>query len=652
MIGSDIFERDVLFFGGKGGTGKTTCAVSVGLRAAEEGEGTLVFSTDPAHSLSDLFEQEIGDEVTAIEGRENLHAYEIDSKKAMEKERKWWLPKLEEMFEDLPKRSLEKEILEKMWESPLPDLGELMALLNLIDFLEEEEFDTIVVDTAAGAHTLSMMELPEVAEEWFVKILEVLRNVKERETPKTLGRKTVVRHLSAYRKIRDRLEDYLENVSRLRSYFTDPETSGFVLVTIPEKMGFLVTKDMQEALEGTGVSYAALIINFLLPESPLCGFCESRREQQIEYVEKYRESFKDCEIVEMPVLPQNLTSMDLAEEASKVIFDGHSPETPETEREVTKHAEIETGGLDLGGSDFILFGGKGGCGKTTCSAAAGVHLAGRDSKVLVVSTDPQRSLSDSLNLELKDDKITEVGPVSGLHALEIDTGKTLKNFREDYREGLKELASASKFLTEEEAEDIIELPIRGGMGFDEIAALLRIVRIVEKADYDTIILDTAPTGHTMSLLELPDLIEGWMKRLLGVWGKVKSAIHHFKRGQEHEAETFLSEVLEDSERLRSKLTSPTTTFVPVTTPDDMALRETERLMNLIESHRIRADHIVINKLTPSNECPYCALEHNSQNEVLSKVREKLPNQKIVGVPLFPHEINGVKNLEKYASVLF
>lgn len=157
---SDILEREIVLFGGKGGTGKTVCAAAAGLYAAEHGKKTLVFSTDPAHSLADIFCQSIGDEVTPIKGEDNLYGYEIDAKRVLDEERSWWIPNVEKLLRDMSKRGLEREILQKTWDMPLAGVDELMALSKLIDFIEMKEFDAIIVDTAAGAHTLSMIGLP------------------------------------------------------------------------------------------------------------------------------------------------------------------------------------------------------------------------------------------------------------------------------------------------------------------------------------------------------------------------------------------------------------------------------------------------------------------------------------------------------------
>lgn len=459
--------------------------------------------------------------------------------------------------------------------------------------------------------------------------------------------------MGPYYTIRSRVENYLEKASKLRLLLTDHEKLNFVLVTIPEKMGLLVTEDMAEALERSRVDCNAIVINFLIPKSIECEFCALRRDWQIRYVKEYHEKFKKCNIVEVSVFPQKISGLESVKEFAKTVFEGREPKIAEKMKTdfVPKGMEVQRK-LKLGDYKLILFGGKGGCGKTTCSAALGIHLARKGKKTLVVSTDPQRSLSDSLGQKLLDDEITLVGNLLNLDALEINTEKAVEEFKEEYRDGIMELATTSRLLTKREVEDLLELPIRGGIGIDEALALMRLVKILREKEYETIILDTAPTGHTMRLLELPNLAAEWLKFLLSAWDKVKFLIRHFERGVKYKAEIYLEDLLEDARMVKSELLSPSTRFVPVTTLDEMAMMETERFVKFINSYQIPLKHIIINKLVPPSECPYCASEFNTQQKMLREVREKFCDFNILSIPLFPYEIQGTDALIKFAEVVY
>jgi arsenite-transporting ATPase len=646
----NIFKREIVLFGGKGGTGKTVCAAATGLYAAEHGKKTLVFSTDPAHSLSDIFEQSIGDKITPIEGKKNLWCFEIDAKRAVDEERKWWIPHIEEILKDMPYRGVERELLQKVWDIPLPGLDELLALSELSEIMETHQFDTIVIDTAAGAHTIWMTTIPDIAIKWFEKIIDIMETARMRETPRHAPHRVIFRHLKPYFTVLGRIEGYLKKARNLKSLLADSSRTTFVLVTIAERMGLYVTEDIARDLQNSQIDCHNIIINCLIPEAK-CEFCSSKRVQQRKCVEEYYEKFRGYNIVEAPLLPQEVKGLKALESFARVLFEGAKP--PEAKAEPIIRETYSFGGLNLDGFEFVLFGGKGGCGKTTCAASSGIHLAKKGKSVLVISTDPQKSLSDSFGQELLHDEITPIKGMPGLYALEIDTLKGIKDFKKRYEEGIDELVEATEILTKKEAHDLLELPVTGGMGLDEAIALMRIVEIMDKKKYNAFILDTAPTGHTMRFLELPSLIEEWIKFTLSTWDKVKYMIHRFKRGYKYKAEVYLEDLLDKAKKIKSTLLAPTTKFVPVTTLEEMAMMESEDLLKILHSYEIPVDSIIVNRLTlPVGDCPYCTSIFNSQQKTLQEIRKKFPDLRIVAIPLFPHEIRGIEDLSNFGKILF
>ncbi|MEK6655559.1 MAG: ArsA family ATPase, partial [Thermodesulfobacteriota bacterium] len=152
---------------------------------------------------------------------------------------------------------------------------------------------------------------------------------------------------------------------------------------------------------------------------------------------------------------------------------------------------------------ILLFGGKGGVGKTTAAAATALDRAIRHPKrsLLLVSTDPAHSLQDSLS---------GTTPPSNLKVMELDAHAYLADFKQKNRQRLMEIASRGTFLDEEDINRFLELSLPG---IDELMAFLEISRWVTEGTYDGIIMDTAPTGHTLRLLEMPDLIRKWLEAL-------------------------------------------------------------------------------------------------------------------------------------------
>ena len=232
-------------------------------------------------------------------------------------------------------------------------------------------------------------------------------------------------------------------------------------------------------------------------------------------------------------------------------------------------------------------------GKTTCASATAVHLAKTGRKVLVFSTDPAHSLSDSLGFELGD----EVTPVEGfesLYALEINPKKMFEDFKKQYTEEVNTVFNAIEDRTRgidlsfdrRTISDLIKLV---PPGLDELMALAKILEFKEEDEYEQIILDTAPTGHLFRLLELPGLVIEWFDTFIKILRK--------HQGEEHVAET-LKLLLETKKKVvetREILTDPEKTeFVAVTIPEAMALADLERLLAHLKHLRIPVKHIVVN----------------------------------------------------------
>ena len=162
---------------------------------------------------------------------------------------------------------------------------------------------------------------------------------------------------------------------------------------------------------------------------------------------------------------------------------------------------------DILNSNFIIFGGKGGVGKTTCAAA--IALALQPQKTLVVSADPAHSLGDCFGQTLGDD-ITQVHPTRNLYALEISAEKSLERFKHDYKPQMRRLLETSvgiEHLTRSEREHMLSLPIPGA---DEVMGLKRLMDLMEEHAFEKTILDSAPTGHTLRLLSMPEIFDQWI----------------------------------------------------------------------------------------------------------------------------------------------
>lgn len=305
---------------------------------------------------------------------------------------------------------------------------------------------------------------------------------------------------------------------------------------------------------------------------------------------------------------------------------------------------------------YILFGGKGGVGKTTAAAAASIWAAQHGRETLIISTDPAHSLSDSLAQDLSGGDIKEVVGVPNLYGLEVNPQKEFSKYQ-------KSLQSAS------ESPEIAGIPGTelledlGGLtppGADEALAFAKVLEFIEKSEYDLIIFDTAPTGHTLRLLSLPDLLNSFFGKLLTlrlrlsrVWGRIK---RFFGRGEEEEDKT-----LETLERLKSTIDAAgkelkdetKTSFVIVMIPELMAIYETERLLSTLYEYEIPASYILVNMVYPDiPDCWFCKSRKSMQDKHLKEIRELYDEFGVIEIPLAETEIRGTEGLERIGKILF
>ncbi len=304
---------------------------------------------------------------------------------------------------------------------------------------------------------------------------------------------------------------------------------------------------------------------------------------------------------------------------------------------------------------FIFFGGKGGVGKTTCASAAAIYAAKELGKAtLIISTDPAHSLSDSFDYDLSGGEIKVIPQIPNLYAQEINPEKAMEEFR-----GKLLMAQQEDMNIDNTMIDMYNL---GGLtlpGMDEALAFSKVLELIKQNDYDLIIFDTAPTGHTLRLLSLPDVLNSMLGKLIKMQLWVKNLFGSLKRlfGQESvedktlEYLKYLQELTEDARKKLSdeKLTS----FVPVMIPAVMAIEETERLLSTLYTYQIPVKNIVVNMISPENPtCPFCSKRYKIQQKELEKIRKLYEGDfDLIYIPMFAEEIRGIEKLEELSKYL-
>ena len=660
----------LILFGGKGGVGKTTCATATAVHIARKypEKKILVFSTDPAHSLSDSFDYKIGDEITQIEGFSNLSALEINAEKLHEEFKMQHLIELAVIGKKAT--YFDAKQLPNLFGMSYSSSFSFMALMKIIELIKTNEYDLVILDTAPTGHTLELLQLPEV-----------LRNQLEAmEKSGDMVRYISSRFAGRYKKdMADRfLEQMKEDVKRVSSVFTNYKKTEFVPVTIPEAMGVYETERLIGGLNKYEIPVRNIIINGVMPEAE-CAFCASVKRDQERYIEEISSEFGKYEIIQMPVFPHEIRGIDGLTEYGEILFGNMSSSeyknkqvqinpakklTSEKASDRVTFTRREMPELVEKNLKFILFGGKGGVGKTTCAAATALHIAKKypDNKVLIFSTDPAHSLSDSFDHKIGDE-VTQMNGLDNLYALEINTEEPFEDFKKRYREKANEgfvqksegrgsstagiLGTKSRVDHSFDRKTISDLVSAAPLGLDELMALSKTMEL--KDEYDIVVIDTAPSGHLLGLLQRPNIVKDWFSNIVAglrsrpyhgimdTYDVLKLLLEAKKKIMD--AET----ILEDAEK---------TAFVPVIILEAMSVFETERLLTDLRNLNIQSVNAIANKVVPEGKCSFCATRRRNQDKYMEDISNRFSEYEITEMPLFPYEIKGTDRLTEFAEVMY
>lgn len=246
---------------------------------------------------------------------------------------------------------------------------------------------------------------------------------------------------------------------------------------------------------------------------------------------------------------------------------------------------------------FHFVGGKGGVGKTTCSAAFAVLEARAGSRVLVASTDPAPSLADAFDLRLSSSPRSIPLRTGSLHAVEIDATLALRRWIDERRSSLETIALQGTWLDKEDVTNLLGLSLPG---IDEVAALLELSRLAGSGRFDVVIVDTAPTGHTLRMLSMPDTLFGIARVFDRMWDKHRVMVEALRGSVREEPEDALIEELASAARgLASMLRDGSMTRLSwVTLPEPMAMAETADALASLQSHGMRVADLIVNRVTP------------------------------------------------------
>lgn len=303
-----------VFFGGKGGVGKTVMAGTTALWYAKQGKKTLLTSTNPVHSLSSLLDQDVYGKPTKVSNSENLYAYEIDTAETIERSKNeirekinWFLK-----FADIPTKS--DDFVESATMNPA--FEESAMFENMIDLMFKNEYDVYVFDTAPTANARRLLGMSKVYSLWVNKM------VKSREEASSL------RELLSYskKKEKDPLMDYLlsfrERMENARKLLTDDEKCAFFFVTLPEALPIAVIKRFRLWFVEFGIPIGGVIVNGLIKrdENQEVDFVNNRIAMQEEYMKDIYNSFAGMVRGVIPLFESDVRGISVLDKVAQLLF--------------------------------------------------------------------------------------------------------------------------------------------------------------------------------------------------------------------------------------------------------------------------------------------------------------------------------------------
>ena len=620
-------NAEFIFFSGKGGVGKTSMACTTAVRHADEGRRTLIVTTDPASNLADVFEQPIGHQITAIAGVPNLWAMEIDSDRATEEYIDRAMAPIRAAF---PEQIV--AVIEEQMSGPCT--SEVAAFDRFVDFLEPVatdaplQFDTVIFDTAPTGHTIRLLELPT---EWSQTI----------EAAEQGGGQTCLGPAAA---IQDAKHKYERAMMTLR----DGGQTSFIFVLHPEATSIKETRRAMDELQKLGIHTHRLIINGIVPPQAADGndLFAGRRAMQAVYLSRIERELP-LPTQQMVLLDDEIKGTEKLRQVGRLLFDGH---TYSYTARANGHANISTAKkpdsamlerlspaayvplvIPDGNPRVVFFAGKGGVGKTVASCTTAVWLAGQGYKTLLLTTDPAAHLGDVLGVPVGNEVLAIPG-IDNLWAANIDPKATATAYKQRILDDARERGrpeSAIQVMAEE-----LDSPCT-----EEIAAFDQFIEFAAGDEWDVIAFDTAPTGHTLRMLELP--IE-WSKQI-----DVKAFASVDTVAADDVAKQRFGQVID---MMRDPHRS---TFAFVMYPESTPIIEAFRAGEELKTLGIQPGLVIANLVIPPSDAatPYAKARRAMQQKYLGEIAKRFPTP-IVQVPLLSREVKGLEMLVELGDSVY
>jgi arsenite-transporting ATPase len=527
----------------------------------------------------------------------------------------------------------------------VPGIDELIGLLEVARLAPG--FDVVVVDTAPTGHTLRLLASPQAVAA-LVNVLEALQR-DHRIIREQLAR---VRRPEAADRL---IAELAREAKATHALLLDHARTLVHWVTLAEELAVAETMDAFGTLDALEVSVREVIINRVTPPGPPCAVCDRRREAEGEIIARLRRNtalppirLLEAELKE-PCGPAGLRRISAELHAAGAVaptFRSASVRRRSAAPAATSPSPLPAGALKA--TRLTFCGGKGGVGKTTIAAAIALRRA-RESpgeKVLLLSTDPAHSLADVLASSVSDRPRPLAGAPSNLFVRELDASAALAARRARLEASLRALAEAlgsaqpgtvvGRGLTE-----VIDL---APPGIDELFGVLSVLEA--RGTYDAVIVDTAPTGHALRLLDMPAVARGWVQALLRVLLKYRKVVR---------PGPFAADLIELSRQIRRLeellRDRAETRFIAVARAAELPRLETARLLARLRRLRVPTPIVVVNGLTlDPGRCSRCRATRAAERRELALIGRLCRKHRcaIIQAPLVMPPPRGITALERWS----
>jgi arsenite/tail-anchored protein-transporting ATPase len=628
------------FFIGKGGVGKTTTAAAYATwRAATSRRKLLLISTDPAHSLADIFQSRVSDRARRINPRLSLFAREID---AAAEVRKFLSQQREGLLSVVESGTLfSREEVAPLLDAAIPGMSEIAALL-VIHSLLKSKYDEVVLDTAPMGHTLRLFEMPA----HFARFVEFLDIAASRNrvlaahfggSAKALN-PTVVRW-------REMVDDVVQALSA--------ESTRLVLVSTPENFSLNESARARDFLRSneSGMEISTILLNRAMVRGGSCVVCKRKASITREALKFVRREFPGAEHLVAEDAARPILGISQLRQFGTHVFAQKNLKFPAAGSGALKFPKLKQVPWPVPGVQLALTAGKGGVGKTTVSAGLAVCGRQEDQAVTICSIDPSPSLDDVFETQIVDSPVAVLGDRK-LQAIELDALQEYRRWADRMSDSISgALSSENRGLHVDLSFDrdvLLALLDVVPPGVDEIFALFRLFDLMHAAGKHKLIIDMSPTGHALELLRTPDRVLAWCRLLLKTLAAHRTL--PFARDAAVEIAAISQRVRELASRLRDKKSSE---FYVVMLAEPLPGRETLRLINSLQQLSAPVAGIIVNRVLISQQsCSRCRITQQFQVESLNKIIKQFRTMPLMFVSESAKTPAGRRGLERLTKSMW